>query len=171
MDQLQRIKPRIVPEHPTNNKIQEMLKSVAEKIAITEHLDVQRKQSVQKEDDHKLEVLWSLYLSGFKYQRVTNEWQKMGFQGNDPATDFRSAGMLGLDWLLYFAEVHPKEARDCLEIANKPDNFFYFAVTGIHAVIWTLDFLKSGRFDTFLIETEYTTIPEELFCELMLRFT
>jgi hypothetical protein len=29
-------------------------------------------------------------------KRITNEWQEIGFQGNDPATDFRGTGLLGL---------------------------------------------------------------------------
>jgi ELMO domain-containing protein len=29
-------------------------------------------------------------------ERLTNEWQNVGFQAKDPATDFRGAGFLGL---------------------------------------------------------------------------
>lgn len=31
----------------------------------------------------------------------------MGWQGNDPTTDFRAAGLLGLDSLLYLGRTHP----------------------------------------------------------------
>ena len=32
--------------------------------------------------------------------RVTKQWQNIGFQGEDPKTDFRGMGILGLDNLL-----------------------------------------------------------------------
>mmetsp|Transcript_18983 Transcript_18983/g.53175 ORF Transcript_18983/g.53175 Transcript_18983/m.53175 type:complete len:290 (-) Transcript_18983:252-1121(-) len=34
-------------------------------------------------------------------------WKEMGWQGEDPGTDFRGSGMLGLQNLLYMAENHP----------------------------------------------------------------
>lgn len=33
--------------------------------------------------------------------RISKQWQEIGFQGNNPATDFRGMGMLGLNCLLY----------------------------------------------------------------------
>jgi hypothetical protein len=36
--------------------------------------------------------------------RISNEWQEIGFQGSDPATDFRGAGYLGLKQLLSICE-------------------------------------------------------------------
>lgn len=33
--------------------------------------------------------------------RISKQWQEIGFQGNNPATDFRGMGMLGLRCLLY----------------------------------------------------------------------
>ena len=33
-------------------------------------------------------------------QRVTKQWQDIGFQGEDPKTDFRGMGMLGLHNLM-----------------------------------------------------------------------
>ena len=43
--------------------------------------------------------------------RVSKEWQEVGFQGNNPATDFRGMGMLGLQCLVYFSEQHQNKAR------------------------------------------------------------
>ena len=36
--------------------------------------------------------------------RVSDQWKILGFQGTDPASDFRGMGFLGLQNLLYFAE-------------------------------------------------------------------
>ena len=33
--------------------------------------------------------------------RIGKQWQEIGFQGNNPATDFRGMGLLGLQCLLY----------------------------------------------------------------------
>ena len=33
--------------------------------------------------------------------RISKQWQDIGFQGNNPATDFRGMGLLGLQSLLY----------------------------------------------------------------------
>jgi len=35
-----------------------------------------------------LKDTWEFYLPDIKFERKTNEWQKMGFQGADPTTDF-----------------------------------------------------------------------------------
>jgi hypothetical protein len=34
-------------------------------------------------------------------------WEKLGFQGKDPATDLRGAGLMGLKNLHYMAECYP----------------------------------------------------------------
>ncbi len=42
-----------------------------------------------------------LYPSVELEDRITKQWQDIGFQGNDPATDFRGMGLLGLTCLQY----------------------------------------------------------------------
>jgi len=45
--------------------------------------------------------LWRLLQPGIPLsQRRTKEWQNVGFQGEDPKTDFRGMGVLGLHNLL-----------------------------------------------------------------------
>jgi hypothetical protein len=53
--------------------------------------------------DHetKLMKLWRNLLPDRKLtERKTMEWVDIGFQGKDPATDFRGVGILGLEQLL-----------------------------------------------------------------------
>lgn len=38
------------------------------------------------------------------YSRKSEAWTKLGFQGKDPATDFRGGGFLALQQLVYLAE-------------------------------------------------------------------
>ncbi|CAJ1022963.1 putative ELMO/CED-12 family [Leishmania utingensis] len=39
---------------------------------------------------------------------VSDRWKEMGFQGTDPSTDFRGAGVLGLLQLVYLVENYPQ---------------------------------------------------------------
>lgn len=48
---------------------------------------------------HQAQLLeiWTQLRSGRSIKsRKSNEWIQLGFQGDDPATDFRGAGVLGL---------------------------------------------------------------------------
>lgn len=49
------------------------------------------------------------------YVRVDDAWKRMGFQGRDPASDFRGMGVLGLHCLLYFAEHHTRLFRNMID--------------------------------------------------------
>ena len=45
--------------------------------------------------------LWNLLMPHEKLKaRITKQWCDIGFQGDDPKTDFRGMGMLGLANLL-----------------------------------------------------------------------
>ena len=51
--------------------------------------------------EQKLLQLWSLLQPGVPLAtRKTKQWQNIGFQGDDPKTDFRGMGLLGLENLL-----------------------------------------------------------------------
>ena len=57
----------------------------------------------KKNDEHekKLMTLWSTLKPKEELgERKTKKWIDIGFQGDDPATDFRGSGILGLDQLL-----------------------------------------------------------------------
>ena len=51
--------------------------------------------------------------------RFSTQWQKIGFQGKDPSTDFRAMGLLALDNLYYFAEKYNENAQRILKASNK----------------------------------------------------
>lgn len=51
--------------------------------------------------EEKLLNLWALLMPGKELDsRVSNSWKELGFQGEDPKTDFRGMGLLGLENLL-----------------------------------------------------------------------
>eukprot|EP00698_Gefionella_okellyi_P014785 TRINITY_DN4110_c0_g1_i2.p1 TRINITY_DN4110_c0_g1~~TRINITY_DN4110_c0_g1_i2.p1 ORF type:complete len:300 (+),score=26.14 TRINITY_DN4110_c0_g1_i2:249-1148(+) len=65
--------------------------------------------------ERELEELWELLRPGVRRTgRLTEEWGEIGFQGVDPATDFRGMGMMGLRNLTYFARNRSSEATRLL---------------------------------------------------------
>mmetsp|Transcript_11110 Transcript_11110/g.45297 ORF Transcript_11110/g.45297 Transcript_11110/m.45297 type:complete len:730 (+) Transcript_11110:214-2403(+) len=85
--------------------------------------------------DHEamLMQLWRAVFPDLELKsRVSEQWKAMGFQGTDPATDFRGMGLLGLSNLIYIAEKHPVIFRRIVkEQASRDDNDYPVAVTGI----------------------------------------
>jgi ELMO domain-containing protein len=57
---------------------------------------------------------------------VNERWKELGFQGTDPSTDFRGAGLFGLTQLVYLVEHHPEQWNAMLS----PD--FMTAAAGIN---------------------------------------
>jgi len=77
--------------------------------------------------------------------RVNDQWKEMGFQGQDPATDFRGMGMLGLDNLLYIADNHPVIFRRIVkEQSSRDENDYPVAVTGISITQLLFTLFKVG---------------------------
>ena len=60
--------------------------------------------------------------------RVSSQWSRLGFQGRDPATDFRGMGLLGLHNLLYYAQHYTAEVRSVLAQSRE----YPFASVGIN---------------------------------------
>ncbi|XP_024249436.1 ELMO domain-containing protein 1 [Oncorhynchus tshawytscha] len=130
--------------------------------------------------------------------RISKQWCEIGFQGNDPKTDFRGMGLLGLHNLLYFAEhdkatalqvLHdslqpkhrsiPKEASKMSKAEWEQKNFdkaigYSFAIVGINITDLAYSLLVSGALKTHL----YNVAPEmpslshfqQTFCYLMQEF-
>jgi hypothetical protein len=46
-------------------------------------------------------------------------WGELGFQGDDPATDLRTSGLLGALQLAALPEQHPALARALLELSHR----------------------------------------------------
>ncbi|KAI3379928.1 hypothetical protein SNEBB_001308 [Seison nebaliae] len=83
-----------------------------------------------------LEQLWiGCKLEKEEFSQVNPKWSDIGFQGNDPLTDFRSVGLLGLLQLKYVAyEVEDKELMDLLlKLTNGPIELSLpFAICGMN---------------------------------------
>jgi ELMO/CED-12 family protein len=66
--------------------------------------------------------------------RVSKQWEKMGFQGKDPATDLRGMGILGLKHLTYFSLNHTEKFVDITRRQHERDDgrFYPSAVAFIN---------------------------------------
>lgn len=79
--------------------------------------------------------------------RHTRQWGNIGFQGSDPATDFRAMGLLGLKTLLYFAQNHTENARYLVEHMEQPSQLlcaYPFAIAAINIASDLIPFLEEN---------------------------
>ncbi|KAF7655500.1 hypothetical protein LDENG_00055090 [Lucifuga dentata] len=97
------------------------------------------------EHEAMLLKLWDLLMPTVKLEsRITKQWGDIGFQGDDPKTDFRGMGMLGLINLVFFSENYTEEARQVLSHANHPKLGYSYAIVGINLTEMAYSLLKSG---------------------------
>lgn len=114
-----------------------------------EHLRTTQYDSANVEHEEKLLKLWTLLMADIPLEnRVTKQWQDIGFQGDDPKTDFRGMGILGLDNLLFFAEEYPGPANHVLSHSLHPQYGYAFAVVGINLTSMAYHLLKDGAAKT-----------------------
>ena len=92
--------------------------------------------------------------------RISRDWIDIGFQGADPATDFRGAGYLGLAQLVKMCSTEDNTVRKRSQVEEMfkdsrqdlhDDHWYFFAVTGLNITQKLLHSLKQGVFDSTLI--------------------
>ena len=59
----------------------------------------------------------------------SKEWLKVGFQGEDPRTDFRGGGVVSLHTIIYFFKNYKNNKTEILE---KNEEFFFLAASAIN---------------------------------------
>ncbi|XP_060533119.1 ELMO domain-containing protein 2 [Cylas formicarius] len=102
------------------------------------------------EHERMLYALWDSLMPGEKLEgRVTKQWQDIGFQGDDPKTDFRGMGLLGLQNLLFFATEYGPPARHVLSHSHHPDYGYFFAIVGINLTKMAWVLLRDGTAKTY----------------------
>ena len=79
--------------------------------------------------------------------RMSKKWIDIGFQGQDPATDFRGSGLLGLKQLLKLC-TNSKSKDMALKMYGESvvqEQWFFFAVTGINITQKLLNSLNNSK--------------------------
>ncbi|KAA8497313.1 ELMO domain-containing protein B [Porphyridium purpureum] len=106
--------------------------------------------------EHMLQNVWDVLTDRRTRQggRISAAWNEIGFQGKDPATDFRGGGVLALMQLYAFSTQHTLVAQRYLlepaaEIARYPFACCSIALTGT-----LLDWLYMGYLDRLLLRHE-----------------
>ncbi|PAA55028.1 hypothetical protein BOX15_Mlig027399g1 [Macrostomum lignano] len=125
------------------------------------------------EHEAKLAKLWTALCPGQPLSgRICKQWGDIGFQGDDPQTDFRGMGMLGLEQLLFLASRYPSQAAAVLSQSQHPVSGFPFAVAGINIghLVWRLLAARKFRKHFYNLGSYELDDLHRLFCCLFLRF-
>lgn len=125
--------------------------------------------------EEKLRALWELMMPDTQLEaRVTKQWQMIGFQGDDPQTDFRGMGVLGLENLLFFAEHHTSAARHVLARSLHPSWGYSFAIVGINITHLAYGLLQSGAAKTHFYNASQRFLElrafHQFYCHLFFAF-
>ncbi|XP_018567429.1 ELMO domain-containing protein 2 [Anoplophora glabripennis] len=116
------------------------------------------------EHERKLYDLWDNLMPNEKLEgRITKQWQDIGFQGDDPKTDFRGMGMLGLENLLFFATEFKAPAQHVLSHSHHPVYGYCFAIVGINLTSLAWQMLKDGSAKTYVYNTSKSLPSIRLF--------
>ncbi|KAF9345302.1 hypothetical protein BGX26_003310, partial [Mortierella sp. AD094] len=110
------------PDTPAAKKLQYALDKIASSHQLAREINQRvhtKYDSTNPAHERKLMLLWELLCPQEKLDgRYTKKWTEIGFQGKDPATDFRGMGMLGLDDLVYYAKYYPISSKHALECSH-----------------------------------------------------
>ena len=117
----------------------------------------QSKEKYDKKSDvheQKLMKIWDILMPNQKLtDRLTNDWQTIGFQAKDPATDFRGAGCLGLYQLLAICD--PDQSFNYVSVlemfkdSTNERHWYFFCVTGLNITRKLLDVIQPVEWPKF----------------------
>lgn len=124
------------------------------------------------EHEEKLVKLWQHLKPEEKLEsRKSKQWVDLGFQGDDPSTDFRGMGIQGLEDLLYFVEKYPDHSLSALQHASHPVHWYPYAIVGINITKFAYQILESKKLQLYLFQfgTEINNF-QEFYCYLFFHF-
>jgi len=119
-------------------------------------LEVEKLRSESFDDanlSHETQLLelWTLLQPDRQLlKRVTKQWQDIGFQGEDPKTDFRGMGILGLQNLIFFAKQFGTAAKHILSHSHHPKFGYSFAIVGINLTHMAYKLLQDSALKSHL---------------------
>lgn len=101
----------------------------------------------------KLETLWEYLLPGQERQggRLSKDWNRIGFQQSDPASDFRGGGVLALDQLLHIASNRTAIARKMIVQPSDETARYPWACVGINLTREAVRVVDNGWLDRRLL--------------------
>lgn len=122
--------------------------------------------------EQKLLKLWNSLMPDTELEsRMTRQWGEIGFQGNDPATDFRGMGLQGLDDLVYYASTHPESAQHTFLSSRHPVSWYPFAIVGINITQFAVQTLRTRQLQYYLFKYgSDKKMFSEFYCYLYHKF-
>ena len=75
---------------------------------------------------------------------ISSRWSHIGFQGEDPGTDFRGMGLLGLEQLEYLSRRSKNLALDLLKRSLNEEHEYPFAIVGINITYNLVNLFKEN---------------------------
>jgi len=117
------------------------------------HLSTLANTPFSEAHDSSLVELWDSLQPGKPREgsnlRHSASWSDIGFQGLDPATDFRGGGLLSLENLRYFGRENGDVARRILneQCRDVTQGGFPFAITGINITAFLLNVVLKRKLD------------------------
>ncbi|KAG8253965.1 ELMO domain-containing protein 2-like [Homalodisca vitripennis] len=140
-----------------------------------ESLRLTQFDSEDESHEEKLMKLWNkLKPDEPLTSRTSKQWREIGFQGDDPKTDFRGMGILGLDNLIYFAEEYPGPAGHVLSHSLHPKYGYDFAIVGINLTSMAYHLFKDGAAKTHVYNATKSLpsirIFHQFYCYLFYEF-
>lgn len=120
--------------------------------------------------------LWNhIFPSSPLTARVSEQWKILGFQGTDPASDFRGMGLLGLNNLVYFAEKYTETFRAIVKRnVDRGSRDYPAAVAGINITQTLFEMLNVNKpinfngppLPIFRILFDHPFAFEEMYCTI-----
>jgi len=125
--------------------------SASEQRALDEFRERTAKNFDVSDEEHQkvLQRLWKMSFSDDHegYAPISDKWKMLGFQTNNPSTDFRGAGIFGLSNLIYFGEKYPRRFNKAIgDRANKEFDLsqYPFAISGLNITMLLFELLGWG---------------------------
>eukprot|EP01080_Neovahlkampfia_damariscottae_P004169 gene4169-7479_t len=120
------------------------------------HSKLTNYDSKNEQHESLLFDLWSIINPNEKLEsRISKQWVSIGFQGNDPSTDFRGMGLLGLQNNIYFAKHFNDECVGILE----QERDYPFCVAGINVTSFLLSLLQLSKASRVSASSEEWNTP------------
>nr|CEL67015.1 TPA: hypothetical protein BN1204_028200 [Neospora caninum Liverpool] len=99
------------------------------------------------------------------FELQESSWGELGFQ--HPLHDFRGAGCLGADCLLFLGQRFPAVAQRLLQESRDEQFWMPFAATSINVVGWLLEMMDRRLLDVFLFACDESSFSEDSSFEKM----
>lgn len=132
------------------------------------------KLSLTNEDEESFTILKNIYKFLTSTQEEPNKkgnhWENIGFQGENPATDLRAAGLMSIVHLLFFFEHNPTYFRDVYLLGTSEKGNFPFTVVGINLSKIVLDCMREGVLNKEFNKRQDVTVVMNLFYQGLWHF-